>query len=96
MLCVDFVMKRPKHLRNKLDARHMTKPDSDKLDRSTRDALTQAGVWEDDNRVVDAHISKRYEGDPNLPAIWANATGAWIRIWSLAEWNANSVATRAA
>ena len=38
-------------------------PDIDKLDRSTNDALTIAGVITDDARIVDLHLSKRY-GEP--------------------------------
>lgn len=37
-------------------------PDIDKLTRSTFDALTQAGVWEDDGRVVDQHSIKVFPG----------------------------------
>lgn len=35
-------------------------PDLSKLIRSTEDALTDAGVWEDDARVVEVEASKRY------------------------------------
>jgi Holliday junction resolvase RusA-like endonuclease len=36
------------------------KPDLDKLIRATLDALTTAGVYADDSKVVDLHTSKRY------------------------------------
>jgi len=39
------------------------KPDLSKLVRSTEDALTDAGVWEDDSRVVDLVAAKRYPGE---------------------------------
>ncbi len=39
------------------------KPDIDKLQRSTFDALSDAGVWQDDSRVVDVTAIKRYAVD---------------------------------
>ena len=46
------------------------KPDGSKLQRSTEDALTDAGVWTDDARVVEWYGAKRYpgEGDDALDA----------------------------
>ena len=46
------------------------KPDGSKLQRSTEDALTDAGVWTDDARVVEWIGAKRYpgEGDGALSA----------------------------
>lgn len=38
-------------------------PDLSKLVRSTEDALTQAGVWEDDARIVKCTASKVYPGE---------------------------------
>lgn len=38
------------------------KPDNDKLVRATQDALTDAGVWCDDARIVGTLISKAYVG----------------------------------
>lgn len=57
-------------------------PDLDKLCRSTFDALTTAGVWEDDSRVVALRAAKRYpnEGEDALPR-----PGAVIRVWELHE-----------
>lgn len=40
------------------------KPDLSKLVRSTEDALTDAGTWEDDARVVRCFSQKLYVGDP--------------------------------
>lgn len=48
-------------------------PDVDKLLRSTFDALTQAGVWEDDARVVQVEACKRAHSEG-----W---TGADIQVW---------------
>jgi crossover junction endodeoxyribonuclease RusA len=39
------------------------KPDLSKLVRSTEDALTDAGAWEDDARVVVLYCAKRYPGE---------------------------------
>lgn len=44
-----------------------TKPDLDKLLRSTWDALTAAGVYTDDSRVVSANSIKLYADGPQLP-----------------------------
>lgn len=50
-------------------------PDLDKLERSTYDALTAAGVWNDDGQIVMAEISK----------IWSSTgtAGAFIRVTDL-------------
>jgi Holliday junction resolvase RusA-like endonuclease len=48
-------------------------PDGDKLERATWDALTQAGIWEDDARVVDWSGRKRQVTDA--------PTGAQIEVW---------------
>jgi crossover junction endodeoxyribonuclease RusA len=39
------------------------RPDVDKYIRAILDALTKAGVYEDDGQVVDVHASKRYADD---------------------------------
>lgn len=38
-------------------------PDTDKLGRSTADALTDAGIWRDDAQITDSHLAKRYADD---------------------------------
>lgn len=48
--------------------------DIDKLARSTLDALTIAGVWDDDKRVTDLRARKRWAIDGPLP-------GCRIRVW---------------
>jgi crossover junction endodeoxyribonuclease RusA len=52
-------------------------PDLSKLVRATEDALTTAGVWKDDSRVVSIDATKRY-------ALPGEATGAVLMI-DLAE-----------
>jgi crossover junction endodeoxyribonuclease RusA len=54
-------------LRPDAPAYHSTKPDADKLARSTFDALTTAAVIKDDCTVVDFRAQKRYAAD-NEPA----------------------------
>ena len=44
-----------------------TRPDGDKLTRSTFDALTTAGVWADDSQAVDLFVTKRYADPLNPP-----------------------------
>lgn len=46
------------------------KPDLDKLTRAVFDALTDAGVWKDDSRVVEMKVAKRYEDDEAVPGVW--------------------------
>nr|DAN37658.1 MAG TPA: Endodeoxyribonuclease RusA [Caudoviricetes sp.] len=46
------------------------KPDLDKLTRAVFDALTDAGVWRDDSRVVDMRVTKRYEDAEAVPGVW--------------------------
>lgn len=52
-------------------------PDLSKLVRSTEDAITDAGLWEDDARIVQCLAAKRYpgEGDDAL-----DAPGCVVRI----------------
>ncbi len=58
---IDFVLPKPKSA--KKDAKPAVSPDIDKLARSTLDALKTSGVFEDDGRVVDLAVSKRYPSD---------------------------------
>lgn len=89
-LDVTFTFTRPKShyrtgrnahlLRDAAPVRPIGYPDASKILRSTEDALTEAGVWEDDSRVVDLSVAKRYanEGPDTL-----HIPGAVIRIWAL-------------
>ncbi len=58
------------------------RPDLSKLVRSTEDALTDAGVWEDDSRVVSLYARKVFpgEGVDALPSL-----GAVIKITPASE-----------
>lgn len=75
VLDVTFTMVRPKSA--KRGAVPAVSPDLSKLIRSTEDALTIAGAWEDDGRVVSIIAAKRYpnEGEDALPV-----PGAVIRV----------------
>ena len=59
---MSFTLPKPKSAKKM--ARACKKPDLSKLIRSTEDALTDAGVWEDDARVVNLVAQKWYVGDP--------------------------------
>lgn len=55
-------------------------PDASKLARSTEDALTDAGVWRDDARVVRLGVEKVWAGEhPDA----LDSPGAVIRIWTV-------------
>ena len=55
---VDFYFVHPKT--GKRRPTHSVKPDIDKLLRSTFDALTDAGAFEDDSRIVSVQARKHY------------------------------------
>lgn len=58
------------------------KPDASKLARSTEDALTDAGVWTDDARVVELIVRKSFPGESSGAL---QAPGARIRVFALEE-----------
>lgn len=71
-----FTMPSPKRPRWGVPA---VKPDLDKLTRAVFDALTDAGVWRDDSRVVSMEVAKKYEdGEGEVP-------GVWVEVQSLGE-----------
>lgn len=58
-------------------------PDLSKILRSTEDALTDAGVWADDARVVRyVNLAKVFPGEDPLAL---DAPGAHIRVWRLVD-----------
>lgn len=69
-------------LRDAAPSRPLGYPDLAKLIRSTEDALTEAGVWADDSRVVDVAASKFY-ADTSSHSL--GTPGAVIRIWALEQ-----------
>lgn len=60
----------------------MRKPDASKLARSTEDALTDAGVWADDARLVSLVVHKRYPGEGENAL---HAPGAVVEIFGIEE-----------
>lgn len=78
-----FTVPKPKSAPKQRRTWPMRLPDVSKLARSTEDALTDAGIWRDDARVVEyVRLAKVFPGeDPDaLPA-----PGALIRIYQLSE-----------
>lgn len=59
-LVIEFALPRQKDAPKTRRTLPDVTPDLSKLLRATEDALTTAGVWEDDARVVDTTIRKRY------------------------------------
>lgn len=61
---IDVYFERPQRLLKKSSPaeamRHTAKPDRDNLDKSILDALTEAGLWEDDAQVCDGPVRKWY------------------------------------
>ena len=57
------------------------RPDLSKLVRSTEDALTDSGIWEDDARVIRCFSEKHYAGSSNA----LNVPGCVIRIAAVSQ-----------
>lgn len=74
VLEVEFVRARPVSAPKRRTPAATTAPDLSKLVRSTEDAITSAGVWADDARVVRCISSKRCAEIGEVP-------GARIRIY---------------
>lgn len=62
-LDVVFTLRKPLSAPKRTRTYPMRVPDLDKLLRSTDDALTDAGIWVDDARVVDCRALKAYPGE---------------------------------
>jgi Holliday junction resolvase RusA-like endonuclease len=75
-----FYLPRPKSIparrKDGTIPRPITRPDKGKLERATEDALTIAGVWNDDSQVVEGFSAKWYATDDTPP-------GAFIQVWTL-------------
>ena len=84
-LCADMVFTLPKPTSAPKRTRTWPTryPDLSKLLRSTEDALTTAGVWADDARVIEyRQLVKVFPGEhPDA----LDSPGAVIRVWQLAE-----------
>jgi crossover junction endodeoxyribonuclease RusA len=71
-----FTMPKPKSAPKLKRTWPHRKPDIDKLLRSTFDALSDAGIWTDDARVVECWSEKAYVGDRGA----MDSPGAHIKI----------------
>lgn len=78
VLDVRFVRRRPVSAPKRRTPAATSRPDLSHLVRSTEDALTSAGVWVDDSRVVATYSSKRV-------AEIGERTGARIRVRCLRD-----------
>lgn len=86
-VAVDIVFCLPRPKSAKRGAVPDKKPDIDKLQRSTFDALKTAGVYEDDSRIVQVSCIKLYAGDTNALAV----PGAIIFVESAEEYESNLI-----
>lgn len=75
-LTVTFFLPRPPSVKVRQRPLPIVKPDTQHLVRAIEDALTVAGVWEDDAQITDGSQSKRYADD--------REPGALIRITAIA------------
>lgn len=83
LVAMVFTMPKPKSAPKNRQTWPMRMPDLSKLARSTEDALTAAGIWSDDARVVEYdRLAKVYPGE-DRDAL--EAPGVVIRIWRLDE-----------
>lgn len=79
---VIFTVLKPKSAPKRRRSYPDRKPDLSKLVRATEDALTDAGAWEDDARVIDLRAMKVFPGEhPDA----LDVPGAVIRIRSVSE-----------
>ena len=79
MASMVFTVRKPKSAPKTRTTYPSTKPDLSKLLRSTEDALSDAGLWADDARVVEyGRLAKVYPGeDPDALAV----PGVLIKVW---------------
>ncbi len=86
LLVVVFTLPAPQSLPKRRASHPAKMPDLSKLLRSTEDALTAAGVWKDDSRVVEVRAVKTYPA--HVIGAHADALmrpGAVIRVFPLGE-----------
>ncbi|MFJ5294496.1 RusA family crossover junction endodeoxyribonuclease [Streptomyces sp. NPDC088348] len=77
---ITFTMPKPVSAPKRRRTYPAVTPDIDKLERSTYDAITKAGMWEDDGRVIENHNRKVYPGEhPDA----LDQPGALIRLYTL-------------
>lgn len=82
-----FTLPKPKSAPKRRRTWPMRTPDLSKLARSTEDALTDAGLWVDDSRVVEyGFLAKRYPGEGTMALEAPGAVIVVERIDDLALW----------
>ncbi len=79
-VCMTFTLPKPSGAPKRRRTFPMRTPDLSKLVRSTEDALTDAGIWRDDARVIEAVTGKAYPGE-RLGAL--DCPGAYIEVYVL-------------
>lgn len=78
-----FTLPKPKSAPKRRRTYPMRTPDLSKLARSTEDALTDAGIWTDDARVIGySKLWKTYPGE-DVDAL--DSPGCVIEIWEVCE-----------
>lgn len=79
---ITFTMPKPVNAAKRRRTYPAVHPDVDKLERSTYDAITKSGAWENDSRVIENHNRKVYPGEhPDA----LDQPGAIIRLYTLGE-----------
>jgi Holliday junction resolvase RusA-like endonuclease len=81
-MVVTFTLPKPKSAPKTRRTWPDRKPDLSKLVRSTEDALTDAGIWEDDSRVVECVAAKVF---PNEGQDALDRPGAIIKLGVIGE-----------
>lgn len=80
-----FTLKKPLSTAKRVRTWPATRPDLSKLVRSTEDAITDAGLWEDDARVVEyGRLAKVYAGE-DVQAL--DSPGVVVYILPMSEMN---------
>lgn len=67
---ITFWLPRPAGRPKTIDVIPVVKPDNDKLQRSTLDGITAAGIWADDSLAAEIHARKRYAIGAHLDKIY--------------------------
>lgn len=66
-LCVQFIHKRPARIKVPGRVLKTTKPDIDNLIKMVMDAISKAGVWVDDNLIVEIQCTDYYANSYETP-----------------------------
>lgn len=77
-----YFVPRPRSAPKTIDIWPTKGQDIDKLERAVFDAITNAGIWTDDSRVVQVVHKKRYAVGPDLPRIYKPG---WHRVQPCVE-----------